>query len=72
MPMEYVGDSEQRLEDLDKGKVCEEAIPYREAIGRLIYPMTGTRQDIAFAVVKLFKSCESPLEKHWNAVIRLF
>jgi Reverse transcriptase (RNA-dependent DNA polymerase) len=46
-------------------------MPYREAIGSLIYLMVGTRPDIAFALSQLSKFVESPTRTHWNAVTRV-
>jgi len=47
-------------------------VPYRQAIGSLIYLVTGSRPDIAFAVSRLSKYLENPLQSHWVAVKRVF
>lgn len=39
-------------------------VPYREAIGSLMYLMTGTIPDIAYAVLKLTQFCENPQQNH--------
>lgn len=47
-------------------------IPYREAVGTLMYAAIGTRPDIAFAVQALSKFSKDPGEAHWEAVKRVF
>lgn len=48
------------------------AVPYREAIGSLLYAVLGTRPDISYIVNYLARFCEQPKEIHWNAVKRVF
>jgi transposase InsO family protein len=45
---------------------------YREAIGCLMYVMTMTRPDIAFAVGQESQFCQNPGDGHWNGVKRIF
>ena len=47
------------------------AIPYREAVGSLMYVMVMTRPDIAFAVGQVAQFCQNPGQAHWNAVKRI-
>ena len=47
-------------------------VPYREAIGSLMYAAVATRPDIAFAVSTLSRFLENPGEAHWQAVKRVF
>jgi transposase InsO family protein len=47
-------------------------VPYREAIGSLMYAAVATRPDIAFAVSTLSQFLENPGEAHWQAVKRIF
>jgi hypothetical protein len=47
-------------------------IPYREAVGSLMYACLATRPDIAYAVTTLSKFASNPGEDHWNAVKRVF
>ena len=47
------------------------SVPYREAIGSLVYVSNGTRPDIAFIVGKLASYCEEPKLVHWTAVKRV-
>lgn len=47
-------------------------IPYREAIGSLMYASLGTRPDITFAVACLSKYLQNPGMAHWEAVKHVF
>jgi hypothetical protein len=47
-------------------------VPYREAIGSLMYASVTTRPDISFAVSTLSQFLENPGEAHWEAVKRIF
>ncbi|KMQ86050.1 retrovirus-related pol polyprotein from transposon tnt 1-94, partial [Lasius niger] len=53
--------------DAVKGRV-----PYREAVGSLMYLATATRPDIAFAVSSAARAVEKPTKKNWNDVKRIF
>ena len=46
--------------------------PFREAVGSLIYAVTCTRTDIAFAVSQVSQFSSSPTKAHWDAVKRIF
>ena len=46
-------------------------IPYREAVGSLLWLSNGTRPDVAFAVNQVARYMENPGVKHWNAVLRI-
>ncbi|HEV7737050.1 MAG TPA: reverse transcriptase domain-containing protein [Chlamydiales bacterium] len=46
-------------------------IPYREAIGSLMYAATSTRPDISFATHKLSQYLEDPGQAHWTAALRV-
>jgi Reverse transcriptase (RNA-dependent DNA polymerase)/Integrase core domain/GAG-pre-integrase domain len=54
--------------DVDDSSELATNVPYREAIGSLMYLMVGTRPDIAFAVSRMAKYVESPTILHWKAV----
>jgi hypothetical protein len=43
-------------------------IPYREAIGSLLYVAICTRPDISYAVCSLARFCNNPGREHWAAV----
>ena len=47
-------------------------IPYREAVGCLMYAMVLTRPDIAFVVSRVAKFTSQPHQSHWTAVKRIF
>jgi hypothetical protein len=44
------------------------SIPYRQAIGSIMYAMVGTRPDLSVAVGKLSQFMQNPGLEHWNAV----
>lgn len=46
-------------------------VPYREAVGSLMYAATGTRPDIMFAVTALSQFMQNPGRPHWEAVKRV-
>ncbi len=48
-----------------------ENVPYRQAIGSLMYLMIASRPDIAFAVGKLSQHSQSPSISHWVALKRV-
>ena len=47
-------------------------VPYREAVGALMYAMLGTRPDISFAVTMVSKFSSNPGLTHWEAVKRIY
>jgi Reverse transcriptase (RNA-dependent DNA polymerase) len=47
-------------------------VPYREAIGSLMYVAQGTRPDISFMVSFLAQFMQNPGRPHWEAVKRVF
>lgn len=47
-------------------------VPYREAVGSLMYAAMGTRPDIAFATSTVAQFLENPGWIHWEAVKRIF
>lgn len=75
-PVTVPADKNQNLsihdEDFEfKGKNFAQ-MPYREAIGRLLFLSMVTRPDISLAVGAASQFCEKPKKVHWNAVKRIF
>jgi len=56
---------------LAKSEKSDESLPYREAVGSLMYLMVGTRPDLAVAVGKLRRFVSGYRKKHWAAVKRV-
>ena len=54
--------------DTAKLRVGIDSTKYRQAIGKLMYLMLGTRPDICYAVTVLSRFMKKPLEKHWRFV----
>ena len=50
----------------------EKCVPYREAIGSLMFLAVTTRPDIAFSVNMVSRFQANPGQLHWNAVKRIF
>ena len=46
-------------------------VPYREAVGCLLYLSITCRPDISFAVSQVAKFCQKPGRAHWNAVKKI-
>ena len=47
-------------------------VPYREAIGSLMYAAMGTRPDIVFATATVAQFSDNPGWAHWEAVKRIY
>lgn len=76
-PVSTPFDLSNKLSDKMKPRDSEESaemdkIPYREAIGSLLYASQGTRPDITFIVNYLSRYMQNPGKEHWSAVKRLF
>uniref|UniRef100_A0A5S6Q640 Reverse transcriptase Ty1/copia-type domain-containing protein n=1 Tax=Trichuris muris TaxID=70415 RepID=A0A5S6Q640_TRIMR len=52
--------------------VLDRTVPYREAVGALMFLMTTTRPDIANAVSMVSQALEKPTVKEWKAFKRIF
>lgn len=53
-------------------KTLSSEVPFREAIGSLMYASVATRIDIAYAVGKAARAVAEPTEKDWHSVKRVF
>lgn len=53
-------------------RALDPAVPFRQAVGSLMYLMVATRPDIAFAVGKIAQHSNNPKEIHWKALKRIF
>jgi len=60
--------SPSKLEDIAKMK----NVPYREAVGSLMYVAMGTRPDIAFATLTVAQFSDNLGWAHWEAVKQIF
>ena len=55
------------LDSLNQESTPAVDVPYRQAIGSLMYLMIGSRPDLAFAIGKLSQHAESPTTFNWIA-----
>ena len=55
----------------EKEKEDMKTIPYKEAVGALLYLSTTTRPDISYAVGQVAKFTQNPGIQHWKAVKRI-
>lgn len=46
-------------------------VPFREAVGSLLYLMLSSRPDISFSVNQVSQFCEKPQNCHWAAVKKI-
>lgn len=58
------------INDIERADMA--AIPYRSAVGTLMYLAISTRPDIAVAVNMAARYLENPGPRHWAAVKRIF
>lgn len=56
----------------DDDLTLSSSIPYREAVGCMMYAMVLTRPDIAFAVSHVAKFTSNPRTSHWTVVKQIF
>ena len=58
--------------EADAGDMIDGSVPYREAVGSLLYLATCTRPDISYAVSVVSQSLSKPTRTHWEKVKRIF
>ncbi|KAJ8517172.1 hypothetical protein ON010_g18360 [Phytophthora cinnamomi] len=63
----------RKCEQADEGNCTHtlDKVPYREAVGSLMYLVTGTRPDLMFAVCQLSRFVDHPTEQHIGALKRV-
>lgn len=66
----HLNSSQQPTSDIEVKKMID--VPYRSAIGSLMYLSTCTRPDISAAVSELSKFSQNPGVEHWEGVKRVF
>nr|GEZ36957.1 hypothetical protein [Tanacetum cinerariifolium] len=69
-PVSTPMDSVEKLKP-NTGKLVDH-LEYSRAIGCLMYVMTSTRPDIAYAVGRLSRFTGNPCRQHWQAITRVF
>ncbi|GJT12261.1 reverse transcriptase domain-containing protein [Tanacetum coccineum] len=68
---EYSHGSGRKKLKPNTGKPVDQ-LEYSRAIGCLMYAMTSTRPDIAYAVGRLSRFTSNPSRQHWKAITRVF
>jgi hypothetical protein len=63
--------SAQMLPSTEEEKLDMSNLPYREAVGCLLYLSITCRPDISFVVSQVAKFCQNPGRAHWIAVKRV-
>ncbi|CAM9106008.1 unnamed protein product [Discosporangium mesarthrocarpum] len=61
----------RRLDGHEEDKACTGSVPYREAVGSLMWTALMTRINIASPVREVAKYCEEPKPVHWHAVLSI-
>ena len=65
----HLDNTHQPVTDAERAEMVD--VPYRSAIGSLMYLATCTRPDIAAAVSELSKFSQNPGSAHWEGVKRV-
>lgn len=60
-----------RASDAEHKKFASTGLPYRRAVGSLIYLALCTRPNISYAVGVLSQHLDRPSQQHWNAFIHV-
>lgn len=63
---------EREMENDDLGNKTKEKVPYREAVGSLLYLAGATRPDIIYAVNVLSRHQLNPTQNEWTMIKRVF
>ena len=70
-PVRSPADHSVHLEAEDDSELLDRSVPYREAVGALLYAAVNTKPSIAYAVCRVAKFVEAPRQSHWTAVKRI-
>jgi hypothetical protein len=70
-PKSLPADPGQRLCKNQDNSTENVRVPFKEAIGSLMYLMLSTRPDIAFSLNQVSQFSENPKKEHWAAVKRI-
>jgi hypothetical protein len=68
---DYTLSSQDCPKDDDEKRMMEQ-VPYRSAVGSLLYAALGTRPDLLQAVIAAAQFGSKPGKRHWQAVKRIF
>ena len=63
-------DSQTKVENFENNKILND-IPYKEAIGCLMFLAMVSRPDISYSVGVLSRYSDKPTQAHWNCVKRV-
>lgn len=70
-PKSLPADPGQRLCKNQDNSTESIRVPFKEAIGNLMYLMLSSRPDIAFSLNQVSQFSENPKKEHWEAVKRM-
>ena len=70
-PVSTPSDKSFVLDDTEN-KLLGKEVPYRQAVGSLMYLATATRPDLAYAISIVSENLENPRTSDWCAVKRIF
>ncbi|GJR85873.1 hypothetical protein Tco_0209884 [Tanacetum coccineum] len=69
-PVSTLMDPVEKLKS-NTGKLVDQ-LEYSKAIGCLIYAMTSTKPDIAYAIGRFSRFTSNPSRQYWHAITRVF
>jgi len=70
-PVKIQADPQHSLDNKEQITNLTSKVPYREAVGSLLYLSQITRPNIHFSVNLVSRYIENPKEQHWTAVKRI-
>lgn len=72
-PVKIPADSNSHLSSNDASEAFDQVdVPYREAVGSLLYAAIATRPDISYAVGIVSRYLSQHTNAHWNVVKKIF